>query len=135
MVLLLIIVTIPFFLLSCNDNKMDEPEVEPLPKAFFEIEKISYKISAEAQTFDVRIHTNIKAIPKILNDASTWVSVSVSEQTDVYLTYQVSVKENTANDEREGMIYFTPVSLSGIMIDESKLWNNTIVITQAGAES
>lgn len=131
--LLLLVAAIPFIFFSCSDAK-DEIEPEPLQRAFFEIEKVSYEISAEAQSFDVRIHTNVKASPKVLEDVSSWVNVGISQQADEYLTYQVSVKENTDSNERKGMVLFTPVPVPGIMIGSSQIGSNTIIITQAGAE-
>lgn len=129
----LLIGSISLCCFSCNDDK-DEPEPKPVPQGFFNIEKVSYDVSAEAQTFDVRIHTNVKASPKVLGDVSSWVSVGDSQQADEYLTYQVSVKENTDSNERKGMVLFTPVPVPGIMIGSSQIGSNTIIITQASAE-
>lgn len=134
LVLLILIVTIPFVLLSCSNK--DEPDVEPLPEAFFEIEEHSFEISAEAQTFDVRIHTNIKASVQILENTGSWISVSYSGQKDDYLSYQISVRENTGSSVRIGNVVFTPVLVPGVRItDDSFLGGNTIIITQAGVES
>ena len=119
---------------ACSDK--DEPEVEPLPEAFFKIEEHSFEISAEAQTFDVRIHTNVKASFQILENIRTWVSVGFSGQTDDYLSYQISVRENTESSVRKGNVVFTPVLVPGVRItDESFLGGNTIIITQAGVGS
>lgn len=127
----LFVVIMLSFLLSCSND--DEPYAEPTPKTFFEIEKVSYNVSAEAQTFDVRIHTNIKVNPQVMSDASTWISVVNPQQSeDEYLIYQLSVKENTDDKERIGNVVFMPVA-GTIVTDDSVISGNTVVITQAGA--
>lgn len=122
---------------ACGDDK-DEPKIEinTLEAGFFEIEKVEYQVSAEAQTIDVLIHTNVKASTKVINnvDESIWISIGEAQQSGKdYLKYQVSVKENTENEERTGVIVFTPLPIPGRMIGSSQIGSNTIIIKQAGA--
>lgn len=122
---------------ACSDDK-DEPEFEinTLEVGFFEIEKVEYQVSAEEQTIDVLIHTNVKASTKVFNnvDECTWISIGEAQQSGKdYLKYQVSVKENTENEERTGVIVFTPLPIPGRMIGSSQIGSNTIIIKQAGA--
>ncbi len=131
---LFIVAIMTLSLSTCSDDK-DEPEVEPLPKAFFEIERYEFKVSAEAQTIDIRIHTNIKASTSILDNTVTWASIGNLQQTDEYLIYQINVKENTDSNERIGYIIFNPVLVPGFRIaDDSFKGGNTIIIIQASTE-
>jgi len=115
---------------ACSND--DEPEVEPKPiqKVFFEIEKQGFSISSESQTFDVNVHTNISGVkPAILTDNErAWISIAATKQEKENLTYQVSVKENTGSEKREGAIVFqysTGDLIGGL---------NTISITQDAPE-
>lgn len=101
------ILSLGFYACSIND----EPEVEQAPLPFLEVEKERYEISSEAQTIDVRVHTNIKDIYlDIIPFADEWISIVKIQQADEdeYFTYQLSVKENTGNSKREGSLKFRP---------------------------
>lgn len=120
---------------ACSDDK-DEPapEVNSITSGFFEIEKHGFEISAEAQILDLIIHTNVKANCQVIN-GSEWISLSVPEQSGKeYLTYHVTVKENTGSDKRQGLIVVTAISIPGIIISKSGIsGGNAVIITQAGA--
>jgi len=122
--LMLMIVAIPFVFSSCSSDNELEPE--PTPKSFFEIEKGSYKVSSEAQTIEVVVHTNIKVSATTMGEDSQWITITNVLQDDDYLTYQVNVKENTDEKERIGNLVFS--SASG----KESLGANTIVIIQSG---
>lgn len=123
--LLLMIVAMPLAFSSCSDDE-PKPEPEPTHKPFFEFEKGSYKVSSEAQTIEVVIHTNIKVSATTMGEDSRWINITNVQQTDEYLTYQVNVKENTDEKERIGNLVFS--SASG----KESLGANTIVIIQSG---
>ena len=96
---------------ACSND--DEPEVEQAPMPFLDVEKERYEIGSEAQTLDVRIHTNIKNIYlDIIPLADEWISVSKIQQADEneYFNYQLNVKENTGNSKRKGSLKFRPLS-------------------------
>lgn len=97
----------------CACSNDDEPEVEQAPMPFLDVEKERYEIGSEAQTLDVRIHTNIKNIYlDIIPLADEWISVSKIQQADEneYFSYQLNVKENTGNSKRKGLLKFRPQS-------------------------
>ena len=124
--LLLMIVAMPLVFSSCSSDDEPKPEPEPTPKSFFEIEKGSYKVSSEAQTIEVLIHTNIKVSATTEGEDSQWITITNVLQDDDYLTYQVNLKENTDKKERIGNLVFS--SASG----KESLGANTIVIIQSG---
>ncbi len=126
--LLMGVASLGFYACSSDDDEPDE--VEPLPISYFEIEKSGYSITSEAQTFDVRVRTNIMGISTTFTNAkdNEWISVSLAKQDKENLTFQVSVKENTDSDKREGSFVF--VLSSGALVDGL----NTVIISQAGAE-
>ena len=112
---------------SCSSD--DEPEVEQAPMPFLDIEKERYEISSEAQTIDVRVHTNIKDIYlDIIPFADEWISVSKIQQADEneYFSYQLNVKENTSNSKREGSLKFRPQSF----VPSDVELNNFFIIIQ-----
>lgn len=117
---------------ACSND--DEP-VEPVTEPFFEIEKAGYSISAEAQTIEVRIHTNIKVNVSIeySEEDKGWFNVGKVEEAGEYLIYELNVKENTKSSQRMGYVVFTPTAGTVIPID-TKISGRTIVITQAGIE-
>ena len=112
---------------SCSSD--DEPEVEQAPMPFLDIEKERYEISSEAQTIDVRVHTNNKDIYlDIIPFADEWISVSKIQQADEneYFSYQLNVKENTSNSKREGSLKFRPQSF----VPSDVELNNFFIIIQ-----
>lgn len=123
--------TLTFGFCACSDD--DEPEVEPTQEAFFDIEKHGYEISSEAQTIEVHIHTNIKVNQNVSEDARAWISIVGFQQTEEYLIYLLSVKENTGSEERTGIVVFTPTAET-MITPKSRIGANTIAITQAGTE-
>lgn len=117
-------------LISCSKSD-DEPTPEPTPLPYMEIEKVVYEISAEAQTFDVLIKTNIKLNVKYIEDSMAWISVSIAKEEGENVTYAVTVIENKGTDMREGMVVFKPVDGTFIPKD-SQMGSNTITILQDG---
>ena len=117
-------------LISCSKSD-DKPVPEPTPLPYMEIEKVVYEISAEAQTFDVLIKTNIKLNVKYIEDSMAWISVSKAKEEGENVTYAVTVIENKGTDMREGMVVFKPVDGTFIPKD-SQMGSNTITILQDG---
>ena len=115
----------------CACSSDDEPEIEPAEKIFFEIEKQGYSISCEAQTIDVKIHTNIRVTVNIYGNDIGWISVVNLEQDGEYLTYHLDVKENTGNEKRIGAVAFMPAA-DVVIPDDAYMGGNTVVITQSG---
>lgn len=118
---------LPFGFSACSND--DEPEVEQAPMPFLDVEKERYEISSEAQTIDVRVHTNIKDIYlDIIPFADEWISVSKIQQADEneYFSYQLNVKENTSNSKREGSLKFRPQSF----VPSDVELNNFFIIIQ-----
>ncbi len=116
---------------ACGNDDEEELTENPLPWSFFEIEKVGYQISSEAQAFDVNVRTNITGVsPAVLDFGKdvSWISIVLAKQEKENLTYKVSVKENNDSDERTGNIVFKYES--GQLISGS----NTIVIIQEGAK-
>ena len=125
---LFFVTMLAFCFSACSD---DEPEIEPAEKIFFEIEKQGYSISCEAQTIDVKIHTNIRVTVNIYGNDIGWISVVNLEQDGEYLTYHLGVKENTGNEERIGAVAFMPAA-DVVIPDDAYMGGNTVVITQSG---
>ena len=115
---------------SCSSD--DEPEVEPIAKSFFEIEKVKYKISSESQIIDVLIHTNINVSLGGIDyskENKGWITlINFEKNGNDYCSFQFVIKENTGENERTGYIYFRRTE------NMSDLPSNTVIITQAGAE-
>ena len=128
LLILVVAIIIPFQ--SCSKSD-DEPTPEPTPLPYMEIEKVVYEISAEAQTFDVLIKTNIKLNVKYIEDSMAWISVSIAKEEGENVTYAVTVIENKGTDMREGMVVFKPVDGTFIPKD-SQMGSNTITILQDG---
>jgi hypothetical protein len=129
--LLLFTIAIPFFAISCSKDGNDEPA--PLP--YIVVEQSHYNVSAEAQTIEVHVRTNIDLEPVAdqNGDKQSWISISNSPQhTDDMLTYKVMISSNTGGVQREGYVYFEPAP--GISIPkDADIGNKAIIIEQAAA--
>jgi len=129
--LLLFTIAIPFFAISCSKDGNDEPA--PLP--YIVVEQSHYNVSAEAQTIEVHVRTNIDLEPVAdqNGDKQSWISISNSPQhTDDMLTYKVMINNNTGGVQREGYVYFEPAP--GISIPkDADIGNKAIIIEQAAA--
>lgn len=126
---LLYMIILSVSLSACHDNK-DEPEVEPAPKPFFEIDKGNYKIGSEAQIVDVLIHTNIKiSVGSIdyLEEDKGWISITNVVGDGEDYTYQFKIKENTDEHQRTGYIVFRRTD------NLADLPSNSVIIIQEGA--
>ena len=125
---LFLMVMIPI-ILSCNSD--DEPK--PEPKSYFHIENAGFKISAEAQTLEIRIHTNINVTTKVLRDTGNWFSILYAGSVEDCLNYRVTVNENTSPEERTVQIMFEPAA-GTVITPDAEMGGNMVVITQAGGE-
>lgn len=116
---------------SCSKDGNDEPA--PLP--YIVVEQSHYNVSAEAQTIEVHVRTNIDLEPVAdqNGDKQSWISISNSPQhTDDMLTYKVMINNNTGGVQREGYVYFEPAP--GISIPkDADIGNKAIIIEQAAA--
>ncbi|MBO7418337.1 MAG: BACON domain-containing protein [Bacteroidaceae bacterium] len=128
--LFVIAILIPFH--SCSKSN-DEPVPEPAPLPYMEIEKVVYEISAEAQTFEVPVKTNISLRVQLLEGSIGWISASKTGEEGDVVTYSVMVKENNGTDAREGVVMFRPVEGTYIPQD-AQMGSNTIIIQQDGAK-
>lgn len=126
--LFVIAILIPFQ--SCSKSN-DEPMPEPVPPLYMDIEKVVYEISAEAQTFEVPIKTNISLKAQLFDDGIGWISVSKTKEEGNVVTFSVTVKENLGTDSREGAVMFKPIEGTFIPKD-SQIGSNTITIQQDG---
>lgn len=117
-------------LASCSESK-DEPVSLP----YMDIEQIHYNVSAEAQTIDVSVRTNIDLVPKVIqnDDSHMWISITNSPtHTGDKLTYKVMISSNPESVQRNGYVYFEPAP--GISIPkDAEMGNNSIIIVQSAA--
>lgn len=123
---------------ACSNDDEPEPEPTPLPKPYFELDHaVSFLITKEAQSVEVPVKTNLNT-PNVEispNEANQWIKfVEIrNEGKDgkggEKLTYSFSIKENTENRTRKGIIVFCNRSDNQPIVGE-----NTVVFTQAGVE-
>ena len=129
--LLFLSITIPLIAISCSKSD-DEPKPEPVPAPlpFFGIEQLRYDVSADAQTIEVRIKTNIKIKDLVDEDCKGWISAVKTGETDDAQTFDVAIKENKSGEKRIGYVAFDALE-PGVSLPEDSETPNTIIIYQS----
>ena len=92
----------------------------PLP--FFGIEQLRYDVSADAQTIEVRIKTNIKIKDLVDEDCKGWISAVKIGETDDAQTFDVAIKENKSGEKRIGYVAFDALE-PGVSLPARRLDN------------